>query len=159
MSSFVAVADPRPSLTPIEGTLTNDGFFPDVDLAALRNDMRLDGTVTRERLAHATREAMLSVNDELSAWRATQRETGARTLQDVPADLIDGTSRLVYRYLRAVYHLAHADVTEKYRGYDTTKSGARDDDELCHTVNESRRNARWAVSDILRRPRSTIELI
>ncbi|WP_198403762.1 head completion/stabilization protein, partial [Burkholderia oklahomensis] len=40
------------------GTLTNDGFFPDIDLSALRDAMRLDGTVAHERLRHAARDAV-----------------------------------------------------------------------------------------------------
>ncbi|KVD81671.1 phage head protein [Burkholderia sp. ABCPW 14] len=159
MNSFVATAAPTVAATPIEGTLTNDGFFPAIDLSALRDAMRLDGTVTAERLRHAARDAMLTVNDELATWRTRQRAAGATTLADVPAARIDGESAHVLRYRRAVYHLTHADVTEKYRGYDTTKSGGQAAAELAETVDESRRNARWAISDILGIARSTVELI
>ncbi|WP_017922401.1 head completion/stabilization protein [Burkholderia glumae] len=159
MNSFVATAAPAVAASPIEGTLTNDGFFPDIDLAALRDAMRLDGTVTRERLRHAARDAMLTVNDELAAWRARHRAAGAASLADVPAERVDGESVLVFRYRRAVYYLAHADVTEKYRGFDSTKSGGQVAAELAATVDESRRNARWAISDILGVARSTVELI
>ncbi|MGV4733211.1 head completion/stabilization protein [Burkholderia pseudomallei] len=159
MNSFIATPAPAAASSPIDGTLINDGFFPDINLSALRDSMRLDGTVTRERLAHAARDAMLTVNDELSAWRARQRAAGAASLAEVPADQVDDESALVYRYRRAVYHLAHADVTEKYRGFDSTKSGGQVAAELAATVDESRRNARWAISDILGISRSTVELI
>ncbi|KVN19737.1 MULTISPECIES: head completion/stabilization protein [unclassified Burkholderia] len=159
MNSFVATAAPAVAATPIEGTLTNDGFFPDIDLSALRDAMRLDGTVTAERLRHAARDAMLTVNDELAAWRARQRAAGATTLADAPAPRIDGESAHVARYRRAVYHLTLADVTEKYRGYDTTKSGGQVAADLASTVDDSRRAARWAISDILGLARSTVELI
>lgn len=159
MNSFVATAAPAVAATPIEGTLTNDGFFPDIDLPALRDAMRLDGTVTAERLRHAARDALLTVNDELAAWRARQRAAGAVTLADVPAPRIDGESAHVARYRRAVYHLTHADVTEKYRGYDTTKSGGQVAADLAATVDDARRAARWAISDILGLARSTVELI
>ncbi|MBO7891456.1 head completion/stabilization protein [Burkholderia pseudomallei] len=159
MNSFVATAALAVAATPIEGTLTNDGFFPDIDLSALRDAMRLDGTVTAERLRHAARDAMLTVNDELAAWRARQRAAGATTLADAPAPRIDGESAHVARYRRAVYHLTHADVTEKYRGYDTTKSGGQVAADLAATVDDARRAARWAISDILGIARSTVELI
>ncbi|WGS42166.1 head completion/stabilization protein [Burkholderia sp. JSH-S8] len=159
MNSFIATPAPAIASSPIDGTLTNDGFFPDVDLSALRDAMRLDGTVTRERLAHAARAAMLTVNDELSAWRARQHAAGAASLADVPAVQVESESKLVYLYRRAVYHLAHADVTEKYRGFDSTKSGGQVAAELTATADESRRNARWAISDILGISRSTVELI
>ncbi|WP_028201153.1 head completion/stabilization protein [Burkholderia pseudomallei] len=159
MNSFVATAAPAVAATPIDGALTNDGFFPDIDLSALRDAMRLDGTVAHERLRHAARDAMLTVNDELAAWRARQCAAGAATLADVPAARIDGESAHVSRYRRAVYHLTHADVTEKYRGYDTTKSGGQVAADLAATVDDSRRAARWAISDILGIARSTVELI
>lgn len=159
MNSFVATAAPAVAAMPIEGTLTNDGFFPDIDLSALRDAMRLDGTVALERLRHAARDAILTVNDELAAWRARQCTAGAATLADVPAPRIDGESAHVARYRRAVYHLTHADVTEKYRGYDTTKSGGQIAADLAATVDDSRRAARWAISDILGIARSTVELI
>lgn len=125
MNSFVATAAPAVAATPIEGTLTNDGFFPDIDLSALRDAMRLDGTVTAERLRHAARDALLTVNDELAAWRARQRAAGAATLADVPAPRIDGESAHVARYRRAVYHLTHADVTEKYAATTRRRAAAR----------------------------------
>ncbi|KVC61863.1 head completion/stabilization protein [Burkholderia ubonensis] len=159
MNSFVATPAPAVTSSPIDGTLINDGFFPDINLSALRDAMRLDGTITRERLGHAARDAMLTVNDELAAWRARQRAAGAASLADVPAERVDDESVLMYRYRRAVYHLAHADVTEKYRGFDSTKSGGQVAAELAATVDESRRNARWAISDILGIARSTVELI
>lgn len=159
MNSFVATAAPAVAASPIEGTLQNDGWFPDIDLAALRDAMRLDGTVTAERLRHAARAAVLSVNDELGAWRIQQRASGAGTLGDVPSDRIEGESAQVFQYRRAVFHLAHADLTEKFRGFDTTKAGGQVAEDLWSTVAESRRNARWAISAILGVSRSTVELI
>lgn len=159
MNSFVATAAPTVTATPIEGTLQNNGWFPDIDLAALRDAMRLDGTVTLKRLRHAALEAVLTVNDELTAWRDRQRAAGYASLADVPAERIGAESAHVYRYRRAIYHLAHADVTEKYPGLDSTKSGGQIGATLTDTVDESRRNARWAISGILDIPRSTIELI
>lgn len=159
MNSFLATAAPAAASTPIDGTLTNDGFFPDIDLSALRDAMRLDGTVTRGRLQHAALDAILTVNRELDAWHARHRSAGAVSLADVPAGRIGGESVLVFHYRRAVYHLTHADVTEKYRGFDSTKSGGQAAAALTETVDESRRTARWAISDILGIARSTIELI
>ncbi|RKU01831.1 phage head protein [Burkholderia sp. Nafp2/4-1b] len=151
MNSFVATAAPAVSALPIDGTLENDGFFPDIELAALRDAMRLDGTVTRERLMHAARAAMLSVNAELAAWRAQQRANGCAALADVsPAH--------VAHYRRAVYCLTHADVTEQYRGFDVTQRGEAAE-HLADTIDTSRRNARWAISDLLGIGRSTVALI
>ncbi|NBI45440.1 head completion/stabilization protein [Burkholderia sp. ISTR5] len=157
MPGFVATADPAPP-TPEADTIENNGFYPNVSIAALRAGTRLDGTVTFERIRAATVDAMRSVNAELVAWRASNA-AGYDTLAAVPADKIGGDSVLVSLYLRAVYNLAHADVTERYRDFDSTKSGGQDAERLEETICTARRNARWALNDLRGIPRSTIELI
>ena len=139
--------------------VTNDRWFPDISLQDLREAMRLDGTVTQERLRLAAVDAIASVNDELRPWRAVQRTAGYAELASVPATQIDGISGHVQRYRRAVYNLARADLTEQYRSYDATKSGGQHAEELEATISESRRNVRWALNDLRGMARSTIELI
>lgn len=160
MSSFIAIADPPAHVSPdTSTTVANDEWFPDIDLQDLREAMRLDGTVTYERLRLATVDAIASVNDELHAWQVAQRARGHADLASVPATRIDGVSGHVLRYRRAVYNLTRADLTEQYRSYDATKSGAQHAEELEATTSESRRNVRWALNDIRGIARSTIELI
>jgi hypothetical protein len=121
--------------------------------------MRLDGTVTHERLRPAALDAMASVNAELHEWQVAQRAAGHADLASLPTAQLGGESTYVLRYRRAVYHLARADVTEQYRAYDSTKSGGQKAEDLEATICESRRNARWALNDIRGIPRSTVELI
>ncbi|MCQ0033125.1 N-acetylmuramidase domain-containing protein [Burkholderia glumae] len=127
MNSFVATAAPAVAASPIDGTLTNDGFFPDIDLSALRDAMRLDGTVTRERLRHAARDAMLTVNDELAAWRTRQRAAGAGSLADVSAERVDGESVHVFQVMG--YHwkrLGYASVDEFVARMETSEGDQLD---------------------------------
>lgn len=160
MNSFIATANPATDTQRRDrATLTNDGWFPDIDVLDLRESMRLDGTVTDERLCPATLEAMASINAELASWQTAQRAAGHADLASVPAPTVNGESTHLLRYRRAVYHLARADLTEQYRAYDTTKSGSQRAEELEATISESRRNARWAVNAIRGIARSTIELI
>jgi hypothetical protein len=160
MNSFIATANPSTAATQSDAaTLTNDGWFPDIDLRDLRESMRLDGTVTDERLRPATLEAMASINAELASWQMAQRAAGYTDLANVPAPRINAESTHLLRYRRAVYHLTRSDLTEQYRAYDSTKSGGQRAEELEATVSESRRNARWAVNAIRGIARSTIELI
>ncbi|CAN0621059.1 Phage head protein [Burkholderia multivorans] len=156
-NSFVATANAS-APTPEADVIENNGFFPDVSIAALRATTRLDGTVTYERVRDATIDAIRSANAELKAWRA-QAAAGYATLADVPAEQIGGASEFVSLYLRAVYNLAHADLTERYRDLDTTKSGGQNADRLEDTICTARRNARWALNDLRGIPRSTVELI
>ncbi|RAR53886.1 head completion protein GPL [Paraburkholderia unamae] len=156
-SSFIAPANAA-APTPADDEIENNGFFPDISLAELRAVARLDGTVTPQRLREATIDAIRSVNAELKPWR-TQSAAGFATLADVPADKVGGVSELVSLYRRAVYNLAHADMTERYRDLDTTKSGGQEAERLEETICTARRNARWALNDLRGIPRSTIELI
>ncbi|KAE9526103.1 phage head protein [Testudinibacter aquarius] len=136
--------------------ITNNGFFPDISLLAIRNAMRLDGTVTNERLKSAVIEAMASVNYDLHPFR--QRHQG-NTLATVEAETVNGESVLIQRYKRAVYCLTVADLTEQYHSYDATNSGRKEASEQTPLIGELRRNARFAISDILGEVRLTAELI
>lgn len=159
MSSFIATAPLAPPASSADATVANDGWFPDIDLKDLRETMRLDGTVTQERLRAAAVDAMATINEELGAWQAMQRRAGCAALEGVPSANVDNVSAKVMRYRRAVYHQTRADLTEQYRSFDATKSGSQHAEDLDLTICESRRNVRWALADIRGVPRSTVELI
>lgn len=155
MSSFFASAPAESG----QNQIANDGFFPDIDVDTATEAMRQDGTVTAERLRGALVEAALSVNADLAMWRAVQQAAGYATLEAVPAARIDGKSAHLHRYLRAVYCEARAGLIERYRDYDATAAGDRKAEALMQAVEDLRRDARWATSDIVGRTRSTVELI
>jgi hypothetical protein len=160
MSSFLATADTTTGAAPTPSTtLGNDGWFPDIELAALREETRLDGTVTDTRLRAAALDAMASCNAELGSWQASQVAAGHSDLASVPAPQLGGQSTHVIRYRRAVFNLVRADLTEQYRGYDSTKSGGQAAEALEETICEARRNVRIALADIRGIRRTTVELI
>lgn len=134
-------------------------FWPSVDPVATRQTMRLDGTVTPQRLRGALIEAIASVNSQLSDWRRAQQAAGYASLAAVPAEEVDGLPIPVQRWQRAVQCAAAANLTERYRSFDSTASGHKKADDLDTTVDDLRRDSHWAISDILGRGRSTIELI
>jgi hypothetical protein len=121
--------------------------------------MRQDGTATAERLRAALVDAVLSVNDDLRSWQAMQQAAGHMTLEAVPTGQIDGKPSHLHRYLRAVCCEARAGLIERYRDYDATAAGDRKAEALMQAVEDLRRDARWAISDIVGRSRSTVALI
>lgn len=149
MSGFIATS---PAGTP--KTLTNDGFFPDIDLTHLRASMRLDGSVTTERLEAAAIAAILSVNADLAPLK-----NDTATLAELPSPQINGQPANLHLYRRAVYSLAAAELHERYRNYDATNSGAAAADELSPSIDELKRDARFAIRDLLKQVRITVELI
>jgi len=62
-------------------------------------------------------------------------------------------------YRRAVYASAQAELIERYRDVDTTHAGHVRADTLDPTIDDYRRNVRYAIRDMLGRPRADVELL
>lgn len=154
MSGFVATA---PTAKP--SALRSGEWYPAIDLADVRAVLRLDGTVTDARLTECIALAMSAVEDELDAWQQQQEALGRTSLAQVPSKVIDGTSRLERLYQRAVYATAKAELIERYRDFDSTDAGQRRAEAMELSVDDYRRQARYAIRDILGRPRATVELL
>ncbi len=149
--TFVATAHVKP-----EADLPRHPFWPGINPGKFREAMNVDGSVTSERLSHALIEAVVHVNGELKAWRQTQQAKGYAELSAVADEEPD---RLPFLYRRAVYETAAADLMERYRRFDATGSAQSRAEQQEPAIDDHRRNAFWAVRDILGQPRSTVELI
>ena len=155
MSGFVANGNsPDP-----EAVIINNGFFPDIDPAKFRAATRQDKTVTEERLRQALLEAIAAVNRELSAWQLSQQESGHADLGSLPQPQIGDEGILTHHYRRAVYGLAKAELLERYRDFDATRSGAEREDENPAADDIYRRDARWAIADLQGKRRTVVEMI
>lgn len=139
--------------------IENDGWWPDVDPAEVRDIARLDGTITPARLREALATAMGATNVELLPWRTAQEASGYTSLADVPSMVIGGASRFVDLYQRAVRCRAQAYLVERYRNYDVTDSGQKKAEEQSLSIDELRRDLRWAIADIQGLPHNVVELI
>ncbi|AMP06523.1 phage head completion family protein [Collimonas pratensis] len=134
----------------------------DIQLSQMRDAERLDGTVTEVRLRQAVVAAILHVNNELRDWKLEQIAAGYTSLAAVPADRVDRESVNISHYRRAVYCWAKADLTERYRDFDSTASSLNDKktmDVLDDAPSDQRRNAHWAITNIIGRSHMTVELI
>ncbi|SFB30806.1 head completion/stabilization protein [Azotobacter beijerinckii] len=154
MSGFIANGG---SAAPF--VLVNDGWFPDIDADHLRAALRLDSSITDARLEVAAVNAIISVNRELATYKSGEQANGHAALVDVPAVTIKGESELVHLYRRAVYCTAGAELAERYRSYDATAAGNQRADDLSPSIDEYRRDARWAIRDVLGNAHTTVELI
>lgn len=157
MSGFIATSGIAPASEPYP--ITNDGWFPDLDGAHLRAALRLDSSITDARLETAAVNALIEVNRELRDYKAARQAEGHAALADVPAESVQGESELLHLYRRAVYCSAGAELAERYRSYDSTDKGHANADELTPSIDEYRRDARWAISRLLGRGHTTVELI
>lgn len=138
--------------------IKNDGFWPDIDLADLRAATRLTGNITAERLRAAAIAAMLYVNGELAVYKARLVGEGWSSAEDV-GETIAGAKALVHRYRRAVQCTVQADCAEGYRDWDNTRAGDYRAEGERTAADDFRRNATWAIADILGQRRNVVELI
>ena len=155
MNSFIAAEPAKTS--PV---ISNGDFWPAICPNAFTTAMRLDGTTTPERQRDALVSAMVNVNRELNPWRLTQQDLGYSTLNDVPYDdPVDGESPGVHNYRRAVFCIAKANITERYRDFDATAKGDRRADSLESAVDVLWRDARWAMRELQGLNHCTVALI
>lgn len=153
MSAFVASG-------PVTGGHINtDPFWPSIDLEQLRATLRIDNSVTPARLETAVIAAAINLNRELMPWKATQVAAGHTTLADVPDDKINDVSVQAHLYRRAIEAAIGAEVCERYRDYSATNKGNEKAEETAPTIDDYRRDLRWAVRDFLSLSRTTVELI
>ncbi|MGD8174780.1 head completion/stabilization protein [Marinimicrobium sp. ARAG 43.8] len=140
-------------------TLANHSFFPEISVLAFRRAMRVDTVTTSERAEHALEAAMLEANNRLWNWVMACKANGVDSLKDVPSQRGQPEGAAERLYQRAVYCLAKANVVERYRDYDTTREGHGKATELEPVADDYRRDAAWAINDLMGESRTTVELI
>ncbi|MGY1917830.1 head completion/stabilization protein [Pseudomonas tolaasii] len=153
MSAFVA------SGTVASGHINTDPFWPSIDLDNLRATLRIDASVTPARLETAVIAAAINLNRELSDWRAAQQAFGYTTLDEVPGDRIKDVSVKAHLYRRAIEAGTGAEVCERYRDYSATNTGNNKAEDVAPSIDDYRRDLRWAIRDFLEKSRTTVELI
>lgn len=161
MSTFISVPPAAEIEQPPapEAAVKNDGFFPDIDPASVRDDMRIPMSITPARLRAAILGAIMTVEIDLRAYAAASIAGGHAKLADVPAPQLDEKSVQLIRYRRAIGLYAKAELIERHRDFDTTSAGGNQADELTPSIGELRRDAQHAVRDMLGNTRSVVDLI
>lgn len=161
MSTFLSLPTPSDLAQPAEpeSPVTNDGFFPDIDPAQLREAARIPTSITWPRLRAAILGAIMTVELDLRAYAAAQIAAGHATLAAVPAPQLDGQSVQILRYTRAVALYAKAELIERHRDYDLTPAGTHQAEDLTPAIGELRRDAQHAVRDLTGRTRTVVDLI
>ena len=149
-----------PPAEPVDGTITGDGFWPDLDLAQLRKAIRIDQTVTAVRLRDAARGAMLDIMGELDEWRLKQVADGYLTLAAVPGRRkVDNLSDYVIRWSQAVQAVVAADLSDLQLGQSVRSAGVERAEELAVDIDKHRRNVTFAVRNFLGLSRIIAEAI
>jgi hypothetical protein len=156
------IAPPLAQIDP--ATLSNylvaaDGWFPPIAQSRLRRSVAIDPTITPDRLHHAILTALETATLDLHDFRLAMLDLDYIDLATVPAPLLDGTSRLVRAWHRAIYALTKAEILETTRDYDATASGDRSLGAIDDTIVQLRRDATHALRDMKGITRTVAELI
>ncbi|MFY9349914.1 MAG: head completion/stabilization protein [Sphingobium sp.] len=163
MNGFVSVP-PAPIDCPGDeacaATIAADGFFPAVDMHALRETMRVGTMVTDARLREAVIAGMTTALRELAAWRTEQVLAGYPSVDLIMGQpRIDGQNWYAQRWRRAVYNYACAELAETHRDVSATGDGSERAEAKALSADDYRRDGLHAVRDILAVPRIHAELI
>lgn len=143
MSSYV----PNTKIT-ASGTVTNDGFFPEINLADFAKSVRLSEAISVDRQRHAIQQAMIIVNFSLKSLKSKTAFISETETE------IDGTAEKVLLYREAVYSHARARLMQEMRDYDYTNQGdiaeiqAMIDDEFARSEVAMRRLLRLATKHV-----------
>ena len=149
--SFVANGNNTPSNV----NLNSGDFWPVISLDELRADLRLDGSVTDVRLKNAAMYSIIDTNRLLLSLMGK-----APTLAQLGTEKINDKPYSVILYFQAVSAGTGAKIIEKFRSYDSSQEGEkRAEQEQGKTIDEYRRDQRWAIRDLLGMTHVTVELI
>lgn len=155
MSLVIPAPQPAAEETPI----VSSTFFPNITPLKIREQQRIDNTITPPRLRAALIEAIAHTNSLLRAYRIAQQELGKTALADIDAERVDDESILVQRYRRAVGCFAKALILERMPDYDATGRGEKRAEAMADPIDDLRRDFQHAIAEITGRPRTVVELI
>jgi hypothetical protein len=94
--------------------LTNDGFWPDLNLREFQEHRKLPADLDNDMLANALLATVAEINLDLAGRKLQLQAQGYQTAAAVSGISINGTTELVSQYKRAVYARAKADLMGEY---------------------------------------------
>lgn len=143
----------------LEGTIDNDGFFPDLDLAVFQREWRVANDYRREAIELHLTNALFEVNRQLSNFKADQLVLGHTALADVPQYMTGSIQSLNHQYHRAVYAHAKAYLLREFATINRREQGehlARESEESHDALLEQ---SNLAIRYILGRSNIEVELL
>ena len=143
------VSTHSPLITPENSEYVVDGWFPPIDLAALRNRVRIgEGVVSHERLFNAVEGAVLTALRNLAEWRALHALDGIDALTDIDDIQIGGINRPVVLWNRIILYYTAAEIADTHRDISATDQGDTRADQENVSADDYRRLAHNAINDL-----------
>lgn len=154
------ISTPPAPASPVDSKVTVDGWFPDIDVTAVRKTVRMgENIVPHERLVAAIEGAIITALRNLAAWRAMHAAAGIADLgavsdtvdvAGVPQPvLINGRARTLVLWERIIRHYTAAPIADEYRDLLATDQQVQRSEEQRITGDQHRRMGHNAVADLL----------
>lgn len=141
-----------------EQIISSDPFFPSVSSKQIREYLRFDSSLTNFRLIPAIEAAVIEVNQQLESLLNKAPALAEITDKTITVDGITKSITEVL-YFRAVSCATGAEVIERYRSYDTTTTGDQKAEKQSITIDDYRRDLRFAIRDLKKVRRLNVELV
>ncbi|PHM68273.1 head completion/stabilization protein [Xenorhabdus sp. KJ12.1] len=97
-----------------DAPLTNDGFWPDLNLREFQVNRKLPADLDNDMLANALLATVAEINLDLANLKSRLQAKGYQSAAVVPGISMNGSNVLVSQYKRAVYARAKADLLGEY---------------------------------------------
>lgn len=140
---------PSPAADPVNAEVVADGWFPPIELEAVRKTLRIgEGAVPTEILVAAIEGGMLHAFRELSVWRSARAAEGAASLSAVTTLTLNNRNIAEVLWERVVRHFAGAQLYDDYRDISATDDGLDRAAEKETSADDQRALALAAVADL-----------
>ncbi|MBD1229331.1 head completion/stabilization protein [Xenorhabdus griffiniae] len=97
-----------------DAPLTNDGFWPDLNLREFQVNRKLPPDLDNDMLANALLATVAEINLDLARLKSRLQAKGYQNAAEVSGISINGNTALVSQYKKAVYARAKADLLGEY---------------------------------------------
>lgn len=156
MSTIIPASGAPGAPEPPPVVIGDDGFWPALTVAECRSATGLGSMWGGDRVHAALSAAAAEVVAVAAGWRAGQ---SAATLDQAPGLVVNGQSAAVLHFKTAVYTRVRAQFCDRTRDYDSTKSGHARADALEATAESWMQASNEALSRLIGRGRTVVELI
>ena len=118
--------------------ISSGDYWPDIEVKVAADVMRVTGSITQTRLIESLENSIQYIKQLVVDYEVNNEAPDERAKS---------------LFLRAVYFDAKADLIERYRDYDSTGTTDNRNDLTTQNASDSRRNSKWAINDLLQKPR------
>lgn len=141
-------------------TITNDGFWPDINAGDFERRRGTPPAQDAERIAYALANAVSACNLELAMLQAKYRSEGIDKAEDIDAlPSIDGKNQVLIQYEAAVFARAKADLLPDFSTVTTRKEGDHLAERALETKHELLAECARIIRNMHGKTRSTVGLI